>query len=129
MGLGMPMRATSVALALLVCATIGLAQEGFPLDGTWRGAFGESDGGSTPVVIVMKWDGEAINGTLNPGPNSAPLQATLEPETWTIRIEGEHEGGAFVADGTLRDIGSYNRYIEGTWRQSGSEYAFRITRE
>lgn len=129
MGLKKLAWATSVALPLLLCSASSVGQEGFPLDGTWRGAWGRTDGEGTPVLIIMKWDGESIDGTLNPGPDSTPLEATLDPETWTVRIEAGAEGGAIVAEGTLRDIGSYNRYIEGTWTQDGNEYDFRITRE
>jgi hypothetical protein len=82
------------------------------------------------VVIALKWDGTEINGTLNPGPNSTPFaSAELEPATWTVRIAAEPEAGPVAIEGTLREIGSYNRYIEGTWRQGGNEYDFRITRE
>ncbi len=108
-----------------------LAQEGFPLDGTWRGEFGPSSGDRTPVVIVMKWDGERINGMINPGPRSIEFtSAGLEPGTWTVRIEAQTpEAETIMIEGTLQDIGSYNRFIEGTWSQGGVETGFRIARE
>lgn len=108
-----------------------LAQEGFPLDGTWRGSFGSSDQDLTPVVIVMKWDGERINGMINPGPRSIDFTyAELEPGTWTVRIEAQTtEADTIMIEGTLDNIGSYNRFIEGTWRQGDVETGFRITRE
>ncbi len=46
------------------------AQEGFPLDGTWRGAYGPAGADAAPVVLVMKWNGAGINGLINPGRNS-----------------------------------------------------------
>jgi hypothetical protein len=130
MGLKSFIRAASAALITLVCSSIGLTQEGYPLDGTWRGQWHRPNGETTNVVIVMKWDGTTINGTLNPGPNSTPFaSADLEPDTWTVRIEAEPAGGPIAIEGTLREIGSYNRFIEGVWRQGDSEYDFRITRE
>lgn len=130
MGLKAFFRAASAALPLLLGAGVGLTQEGYPLDGTWRGQVQRPGGETTNVVMVMKWDGTTINGTLNPGPNSTDFaSARLEPDTWTVHIEAEPEGDPIAIEGTLREIGSYNRYIEGTWRQGGTEYDFRITRE
>ena len=108
-----------------------LAQEGFPLDGTWRGGFGPSVDERTPVVIIMKWDGERINGMLDPGPRSVDFtSAELDPGTWTVRIEAQPaEADAIMIEGTLQDIGSYNRFIEGTWSQGGTTTNFRIERE
>ena len=112
-------------------ASTGLAQEGFPLDGTWRGALGASADTARNIVMIMKWDGQNITGMINPGPNSiAFARAALDPSDWTVRIEAEPaEGEAIVFEGTLRDIGSYNRYIEGTWTQAGEAQNFRLTRE
>lgn len=130
MGLEALTRAAAVGLPLLLFTGGGFAQEGFPLDGTWRGQWGQTDSRGANVVIVMKWTGDAIEGTLNPGPNSTAFaNATLDPDTWTVHIEAAPEAGPVTIEGTLRDIGSYNRYIEGTWRQNGNDYAFRITRE
>lgn len=120
--------ALTAGVALMAAA---LAQEGFPLDGTWRGSYGPSSDGQTPVVIVMKWDGESINGLINPGPRSIDFTyAELEPSTWTVRIEAQTaDADTIMIEGTLQDIGSYNRFIEGTWSQGGVETGFRITRE
>ena len=114
----------------LVAATAVFAQEGFPLDGTWRGEWGAPENRNR-VVMVMSWDGERINGMINPGPRAIPFRhAELEPSTGTVRIEAVGHGDEeIVITGTLEDIGSYNRHIEGTWSQDGVEHAFRITRE
>lgn len=132
---GVPMLRSSVAAALLAWVALTSpttlrAQEGYPLDGTWRGTWGpEPD--AHPVVIVMKWDGETINGRINPGPNALAFSsASLDPSNWTVHIEAEHEGPEPIAiDGQLANIGSYNRTIEGTWKQDGTEFPFKITRE
>lgn len=122
-------RVSSVAMVLL--ATGALAQEGFPLDGTWRGQLEPSAGAPGNLVIVMKWDGRNINGTINPGPNATEFSnATLDPSDWSVVIEAQpSDGTAIVFTGTLREIGSYNRYIEGTWTRGGSSQALTITRE
>jgi hypothetical protein len=108
----------------------GFAQEGYPLDGTWRGEWGPANEG-THVVVVMDWDGERINGLINPGRNSIEFdRAELDAAKWTVRIEAQSvDAQSIVVEGTLREIGSYNRYIEGTWTLAGQEYPFRITRE
>jgi hypothetical protein len=107
------------------------AQEGFPLDGTWRGEWQSAGGNRTHVVMVMSWDGERIDGMISPGPRSIPFQrAELEPSTWTVRIEAlDHDGQAIAIEGTLEDIGSYNRSITGSWKVGDEIAAFRITRE
>jgi len=106
-------------------------QEGFPLDGTWRGQWGQADGEGNHVVIVMKWNGETITGRINPGPNAINFtEARLEPSDWGLHIQAQTRDGETIRiDGTLSDIGSYNRKVIGTWRQGDTEYAFSITRE
>lgn len=128
MGLNAFWSANGALVLAWLSASAVLAQEGFPLDGTWRGQWG-SDSDANTIVMVMKWDGDAVNGTLNPGPGSIPFTAILEPETWTVRIDVERAQGPVTIEGTLKDIGSYNRYIEGTWRQDGTDHDFRLTRE
>ena len=130
------MKSTTAAVWFALTAGSALmatvhAQEGFPLDGTWRGGFGSNESERAPVVIVMKWDGESINGLINPGPRSIEFTyAELEPSTWTVRIEAQTaDADGIMIEGTLQDIGSYNRFIEGTWSQGGVETGFRITRE
>ena len=67
----------AAALCLLLAVAVQ-AQEGFPLDGTWRGEWGADTGKST-VVIVMKWDGKNVNGMINPGPNVCLLYTSPSP--------------------------------------------------
>lgn len=125
-----PARVRFTALLLVAAPALGTAQEGFPLDGTWRGAWGPAEN-EQHVVIVMSWDGERINGMINPGPRSLDFErAELEPSTWTVHIASvDHEGRRIEIEGTLEDIGAYNRFITGTWTLDGQPHAFRITRE
>ena len=121
-----------IALALPLTA---YGQEGFPLDGTWRGDWGTTPMERTTVVLVMKWDGANINGMINPGPDSVPFTvAVLNPDNWTVHIEAEDRDDAgrpvtVVIDGHLDDLGSYNRTLEGSWRRGELEGDFRIARE
>jgi hypothetical protein len=120
------MRLTAITL-LTVCATTGAAQEGFPLDGTWRARLE----GNRTVVVIMKWDGEQITGMINPGPRAVRFgSATLEPSDWGVRIEAtKSDGSAIVVAGTLVDIGSYNRRIVGTWTEDGATADLDLRRE
>ena len=121
---------SAALVMLLLFGVTAQPQEGFPLDGTWRGAWGAEPSKKT-VVIVMKWDGKNINGTINPGPNSVPFTtASLSPADWTVHIEAQGRDGAPIAiDATLENIGSYNRTLTGTWKQAGVDNEFKITRE
>src|SRR5690606_33694395 len=122
-----------IVAALAACAlpVLAAAQEGFPLDGTWRGEWGPSGENASRVVVVMSWDGERINGMINPGRRSIDFaRADLDPSTWTVRIEAvDRDGRPIEIEGTLHDIGAYDRYITGTWTVAGEAHAFRITRQ
>ena len=119
-----------VAAFAVILPTLAAAQEGFPLDGTWRGEWGAA-GDATRVVIVMSWDGERINGMINPGPSSIDFaRAELDPSTWTVRIEAvDRDGRPIEIDGTLQNIGAYDRYFTGTWSVGGDAHEFRVTRQ
>ena len=93
-----------------------LAQEGYPLDGTWRGYWGAEGETGTLAVLVMAWDGEHITGRINPGRNTMHItQASLDASNWQVRVEATSTGGeAIVISALLDDIGSYNRTLTGT---------------
>ena len=120
-------------LAAVLCLLLAVAvrsQEGFPLDGTWRGEWGP-DASKSTVVIVMKWDGKNVNGMINPGPNVVRFSGpVLEPSDWTVHIEAQgRDGQPIVIDAKLADIGSYNRTLTGTWKQAGVDQPFKMARE
>ena len=127
-------RVAGLILAL-ACAAPTFAQFGHPLKGTWSGDWGTSKDMRTHVVLEFLWDGKAITGTINPGPNAVPLQkATLDPEAWTIHLEADAKDAAgkvlrYVVDGKLENIGSYNRTITGTWTQGTTKGDLKITRD
>jgi len=127
--MSLPAKCMAAALCLLLAVAVQ-AQEGFPLDGTWRGDWG-ADASKSTVVIVMKWDGKNVNGMINPGPNAVRFSApVLEPRDWTVHIEAQsRDGQPIVIDAKLDDIGSYNRTLTGTWKQAGVDHPFKMARE
>jgi hypothetical protein len=118
---------SALASLFAAVAIVAIAQEGFPLDGTWRAQLE----GNRTVVVVMKWDGDTITGLINPGPRSVGFTAaTLEPSDWGVRIEADKaDGGRISVAGTLVDIGSYNRRIVGTWTENGATVDVELRRE
>ena len=103
--------------AALTLATPALAQFGHPLKGTWIGEWGPN---KEHVVVELKWDGNAITGTINPGANGIPLKvATFDAPKWMVH---------FVIDGKVENIGAYARFITGTWTQGSVKGDFKITR-
>ena len=114
----------------------GIAQEGFPLIGTWTGDWGPTAAQRNPVLIEMAWDGKTISGTINPGyPDAAPLQvATLDSTKWAVHLEADSrdERGntvRVIVDGKLENIGSPNRTLSGTWSRGSVKGSFKLTRQ
>jgi len=119
----------SFGLALLVSAAIGWAQEGHPLTGTWHGEWKQA-GKATPVVILMRWDKQNLVGMINPGANSTPLKTLSLDPGWKVHLEADtKDNQKIVVDGTMKDIGSYNRTVTGTWAQGTAKGDFRMTRD
>ena len=110
------------------------AQYGHPLKGTWSGDWGPTKENRTRVLVEFNWDGKAISGTINPGPNALPLQkATLDPSNWRVHLEAESKAAAgdpvrTVIDGTLANIGAYSRVISGTWTEGTRKGDFKLVR-
>jgi hypothetical protein len=112
------------------------AQEGHPVVGTWYGDWGPTPQARHDVTVIMTWDGKAIGGTIDPGPDAVPFKtATLDSSTWTVHIEAERPAkGAtaavrYVIDGKLANLGSYNRTLSGTWTDGATKGDFKLTRD
>lgn len=122
-------------LACLGIAAAGLAQQGYPLTGTWTGDWGPSLEKRNPVTFVMNWDGKSVTGQINPGPDAIPLAGvSLDVTNWTVRIEADtkDQSGKPVhisAEGKLEDIANYHRVIRGTWHQGAVSGDFKVTRD
>jgi hypothetical protein len=122
----MPTRAFVLAVACALLAVSLYAQEGHPLTGTWAGDWGAPGGPRTHITVVMNWDGKAVTGLINPGPDAIPLTTVaVDWATWTVHIEAK----GVNAEGRLEDIGSYHRRIVGTWSQGGAKGDFKLTRD
>lgn len=108
-----------------------VAQEGYPLDGTWRGEWGQPGGQQNLAVVVMSWDGKTINGRINPGRNTINFtSAALNADDWSVHIEAQtREGEPIVIDAVLAELGSYHRTLTGTWTSGGIENQLVLTRE
>lgn len=121
-------------LAGLAIADTALAQFGHPLKGSWSGDWGTSKQDRQRVLLDLSWDGKAISGTINPGPEAVPMTtATLDPANWTVRFEANRKDGSgattrYLIEGTLQNIGSQYRVITGTWSQGARKGDFKVTR-
>jgi hypothetical protein len=116
---------------LLLCAAATNAQEGFPLDGTWRGETVAKDGSHRTIVLVMQWDGKHVTGTLNPGPNGTDFTTgKLNPEGWKFTLDLKTKQGTTVHfDGAIADLGKYNRALAGKWTEGASSFDIRFVHE
>jgi hypothetical protein len=123
-----------IAIVAGLLAAPASAQFGHPLKGSWSGDWGTDKNNRTRILLDMTWDGKAIGGTINPGPNGAPLQkATLDPANWTVHLEAEGKDATgkpvrYVIDGKLENIGAYQRIITGTWMEGGKKGDFKVVR-
>lgn len=121
-------------LALLAIAMPVLPQalnegQGHPLKGVWLGDWGVGKEKRNPVIIEMNWDGKAITGSINPGPDAVVLtRAELDPGNWTVHLEAESKGTRYVIDGRIENLGSLRRSMVGTWTQGNQQGSFKITR-
>jgi hypothetical protein len=133
------MRALTVVVALSVAclayAAPLAAQEGHPLKGSWLGTWASSPNHADDVVVVLKWDGKAISGTVNPGTdNMAIKNATLNPDGWLVHFEADGKDKAgkplnYVFDGKIENLGLPHRSIVGTWKDQSESGQLKISRQ
>jgi len=123
-------------LAIVAIAMSAFAQEGFPLNGTWSGDWGTSakEQDRSQTTIVMSWDGKAITGLVDPGPDSATFKvAKLDSTKWTVHLEYDLKDKAgkllpFVVDAKLENAASRkNRRLVGTFTHGTAKGDFKIT--
>ena len=122
------------ALLISVGAWPAPAQEGHPLTGTWSGDWGLSATSRTHITMVMAWDGKAVTGTINPGPDAVPVPAIqLDVANWTIRFQTTAKASAgtetIAVEGKIEELGKPHRTITGTWRQGAAKGSFKLTRD
>jgi len=64
-----------------------------PLSGTWKGDWGPSASHRNPVTVELKWDGTALSGTVNPGPDAVPLtKGSFNKDTGAVTMEADAKG-------------------------------------
>ncbi len=143
-----------LAAAVLAVTSSLVAQEGHPLTGTWYGDFGPTRAQRNDLTVVMKWDGTAVSGTVNPGPGVVPIKTARmdvklgtpgsrgqngqpgtppTPSTFLVHFEvdAKSKTGAvdhFVFDGTIENPVAGNRTIVGTWTCGNTRGDFRLRR-
>lgn len=103
--------------------------QGHPLKGIWIGDWG-TNANRTPVLIEMNWDGKALTGSINPGPDAIRFtKADLNHTNWTVHLEAEAAGVRYVIDGRIENLGLPGRTIAGTWMQGPQKGEFKIRRQ
>ena len=125
-----------VVLALLLSSAALSAQFGHPLAGQWSGEWGPKDKPNR-LLLNLDWDGKAITGQINPGPNAAKVTNVTfdysDPSSWVVKLEAEGKTASgtplrILVDGRLENIGAYRRVLRGTWTQGGQKGEFHVTR-
>jgi hypothetical protein len=122
-------------ITVLTLAVPMLAQEGFPLSGTWSGDYGTSakEADRSQTTLILSWDGVKIGGLVDPGPDSAKIKtATLDTQKWTVHIEYDLKDKTgkpvpFIVDGKLQNPASRkNRMVVGTFTHGTAKGDFKI---
>ena len=127
-------RTCLLTITLVLSAAFASAQYGHPLKGTWSGDWGPNDKVRHRVLLELNWDGKAITGTINPGPNAVRLQkASVDPSSWAVKFEAEGRTPAgatvsYLIEGQIENLGAYRRVLTGTWYQGSELGDFRLTR-
>ena len=126
-----------LALAILLIAPSGAwAQFGHPLKGQWSGQWGPTNNPKR-LLLDLHWDGKEITGVVNPGDEAAAVKSVTfdysNPSAWKVKLtaEGKDKSGkpvAITVDGTLENIGAYNKLFHGTWVEGGQKGDFTLTR-
>ncbi len=123
--------ALSLAASLVLAASAFAQKSGSdPLSGTWVGDWGPSAADRNQVTVELKWDGKALTGTVNPGPNAVPLQkATFDAKTSAVHFEADAKGHSgntvhYMIDGKV-DKGA----MSGSWSHDTRKGDFKITKK
>ena len=131
----MRLKAFSLACATLTLAltTAVFAQDKKttdPLSGTWAGDWGPSASDRNPATVEFKWDGKALTGTVNPGPNAVALEkASFDAKTGAVHMEAHAknrrgEAVHFVIDGKVEGT-----TMSGSWNHDAKKGDFKITKK
>ena len=101
-----------------------------PLSGTWIGDWGPGPQDRNQVTVELKWDGQKLAGTVNPGPNAVELQKTsFDIKTGAVHTEAntKNRRGSpihYVIDGKVE-----RGTMTGSWSHDNHEGDFKITKK
>jgi hypothetical protein len=99
------------------------------LTGTWTGDWGPSANDRNMVTVELKWDGSALTGTVNPGPQAVPLaKASYAADTGTIMMEADAVGHGgekvhYVIEGKVEGT-----TMSGSWTHENRTGDFKISK-
>ena len=123
-------RISCMLMCLTVAVGVGAAQSSMDPTGTWTGDWGPSAADRNPVTVQLNWDGTALTGTVNPGPNAVELKnCTFDAETGAVHMEADatdRRGNAihYMIDGTLE-----NNAMTGSWNHDDRKGDFKISKK
>jgi hypothetical protein len=131
-----------LALTLLAGGSLAVAQEGYPMTGTWYGDYG-TGAQKKDLTFVMKWDGSKASGIMNPGAGQQPITAVVLdiipgkagtrslnnpdaeaaiPPVFNVKITV----GDLVLEGKMLNPVGGNRSIVGTYTKGAEKGPFTI---
>jgi hypothetical protein len=120
-----------LAACMLIAAAAFAQKTGAdPLSGTWTGDWGPSPQDRNQVTLELKWSGNNLTGTVNPGPDAIEIQkATFDPQTGAVHFEADAKSRRgtpihYVIDGKV-DKGA----MTGSWSHDNRKGDFKITKK
>ena len=123
---------TFYATCLLICVAVlpALSQSAAdPVSGTWTGDWGPTATHRNPVTVELKWDGKALTGIVNPGPQAITLQkASFDPTTGNVTFEADADNHGtkvhYVIQGKLE-----KGTMTGSWNHDNRKGDFKVTKK
>ena len=136
------MRALFMAVIVAALSVGVIAQEGYPMTGTWYGEYG-TGAARKDLTFVIKWDGSKATGIMNPGPGSTPITAVVldiipgKPGTRSLNNAAGTEAvppvfnvkitaGDLTLEGKMQNPVGGNRSIVGTYTKGAEKGPFTI---
>ena len=125
----MKLKVSYLICALICAAALPLLAQTDAISGSWTGDWGPTAAHRNPVTVDLKWDGKALTGTVNPGPNAITLQkTTFDPKTGDVHLEAEAASRGskvhFVIDGKVE-----KGTMTGSWNHDNRKGDFKITKK